>query len=706
MKCQIILLGLLSLTMYTTEAARRFNVAGVTRRLKLRSHFHATREELRAELGLRGISAIVPGESLKTVRGKIKQRLQQTYGGLEVVGGSVAADVNPSLGYTGVVSGELFTSLEEDIPNPEDCEQTHDTVKRVAFTKEGVRASQVTKVNVKKNVYVKKDGVARLTYEINFFYMKGNRPSRPCYFIDACDLTTVRSFNNIQNKAVERRQAVVRHRRQSPGDDECPGENTTPEPETTTDSCGGDPQTQESVTAAPTTAGPTTAAPTTPRPTTAAPTTPRPTTAAPTTPRPTTAAPTTAGPTTCGNPAKGEGGNLKVGKFVYGVPPLCLNTTVSGATCTLENAYVKVVDLNQGTNRNNRAASSYTCANGYDDAINGAYSPVLDAMNFGTKSARMFIEWYTMTPLNFKPVLFVHYSSNYENAFWDGSSLTFGDGRRTFYPLVNQDVIAHELAHGVTEQNSNLIYDDQSGGINEAFSDITGETTEMFARGSNDWFVGAEIFKSSNGALRYFQDPSRDGGSLKHTRDYNNNVDVHYSSGIFNHAFYQLVEVNKMPIRKAFECFLRANVIYWGRSTTFEEGACGVMRACYDLGYDYLEVKKSFQVVGITFSGCQEPTFMETLSDSETLTGLTVSSSHRPVFMLTPPSGATHVVVTSQGNSINMAVYDNLESPAPLAMATGELRYQLPSGSPSLYLRVSADVGNDITDVNVQITYE
>ncbi|XP_071081305.1 neutral protease-like [Haliotis cracherodii] len=668
----LIQLGLLALTVYNIEAARRVNVASVARRLKSRTGYHGTRAELCSELGLHGKNAIVPGTSLKTARGRVKERLRQTYGGLEVVGGNVAADVNPSLGYTGVVSGEIYTSLEEDIPNPEDCEQLHGAVTGVALTKEGVTESQVSNLKVEKNVYVKKNGVARLTYEINFFYMDGHRPSRPCYFIDACDLSVVLTFNNIQNKAVERRQ------------DECQ-ENTTPMPEPTT--TPEEPTTIEATTEdrcdADTTQGRNTATPA-------------------------TAAPTTADPTACVNPARGEGGNEKVGKYVYGVPPLCLNTTVSGSTCTLENDYVKVVDLKQGTNRNNRAASTYTCADGYDDAINGAYSPVLDAMNFGTKSARMFIEWYKTTPLNFKPVLFVHYSTNYENAFWDGSSLTFGDGRNTFYPLVNQDVVSHELAHGVTNQNSNLIYDDQSGGINEAFSDITGETTEMFARGSNDWLVGSEIFKSTSGALRYFENPTRDGRSLKHTRDYNDNVDVHYSSGIFNHAFYQIVNENNMPIRQAFECFLRANIIYWGRSTTFEEGACDVMRACYDLGYDYLVVKRSFEVVGVTFSECEEPSFMETVSENETLTDLTVSSSHRPVFLLEPPSGSTRVIVTSsgQGHSINLAVYQNLESSTPVSMATGELTNQLQSGSPSLYLRVSADVVNAITDVTVRVSYE
>jgi hypothetical protein len=60
-----------------------------------------------------------------------------------------------------------------------------------------------------------------------------------------------------------------------------------------------------------------------------------------------------------------------------------------------------------------------------------------------------------------------HYSSSYENAFWDGSTMSFGDGASTFYPLVNADVSGHEVSHGFTEQHSNLTYSGQSGGMNE-----------------------------------------------------------------------------------------------------------------------------------------------------------------------------------------------------------------------------------------------
>ncbi|MEH6824032.1 MAG: M4 family metallopeptidase [Motiliproteus sp.] len=79
--------------------------------------------------------------------------------------------------------------------------------------------------------------------------------------------------------------------------------------------------------------------------------------------------------------------------------------------------------------------------------------------------------------------------------------MTFGDGASIFYPLVSLDVSAHEVSHGFTEQNSNLIYSSQSGGINEAFSDMAGEAAENFMHRENDFLVGADIFKATGQAL-------------------------------------------------------------------------------------------------------------------------------------------------------------------------------------------------------------
>ena len=126
----------------------------------------------------------------------------------------------------------------------------------------------------------------------------------------------------------------------------------------------------------------------------------------------------------------------------------------------------------------------------------------------------MYSGWYNTAPISQKLRMRVHYSNNYENAFWDGSQMTFGDGASTFYPLVSLDVSSHEVSHGFTEQNSGLRYAGQSGGINEAFSDMAGEAAEYFMKGSNDWLVGADIFKQAEGSLRYMEDPTRDGRSI------------------------------------------------------------------------------------------------------------------------------------------------------------------------------------------------
>lgn len=77
-------------------------------------------------------------------------------------------------------------------------------------------------------------------------------------------------------------------------------------------------------------------------------------------------------------------------------------------------------------------------------------------------------------------------------------------------------------------------------------------------RGNVDWIVGADIFKSSGG-LRYFDQPSRDGRSIDHASQYYSGIDVHYSSGVFNRAFYLLANKSGWNVRKGFEVFAVAN---------------------------------------------------------------------------------------------------------------------------------------------------
>jgi Zn-dependent metalloprotease len=144
----------------------------------------------------------------------------------------------------------------------------------------------------------------------------------------------------------------------------------------------------------------------------------------------------------------------------------------------------------------------------------------------------------------------VHYDNGYNNAFWDDSCfcMTYGDGDGTqMGPLVALDVAGHEMSHGVTSSTAGLTYSGESGGLNEATSDILGTAVEWFANNAGDpgdYLIGEKIVRPGfgAGALRYMDRPSRDGDSADFWSSGVGNLDVHYSSGVANHFFYLLAE--------------------------------------------------------------------------------------------------------------------------------------------------------------------
>ena len=262
-----------------------------------------------------------------------------------------------------------------------------------------------------------------------------------------------------------------------------------------------------------------------------------------------------------------------------------------------------VITVNLNQRYDNSSVTPFRFACPYNDykAINGAFAPLNDAHYFGNLVFQMYGSWFGgLRPLNERKLYMkVHYGNGYENAFWDGQAMTFGDGRSRFYPLVSLDVSAHEVSHGFTELNSGLVYEGQSGGINEAFSDMAGEAAEYFMKGSNDWKVGADIFKGS-GALRYMDQPSRDGASIEHAAQYHDGIDVHHSSGVYNRAFYLLSRTPGWNTRKAFEVFVDANRFYWTETSSFAQGACGVIRSAQNRSYGSAEVVAAFAAVGVS----------------------------------------------------------------------------------------------------------
>ena len=349
----------------------------------------------------------------------------------------------------------------------------------------------------------------------------------------------------------------------------------------------------------------------------------------------------------------GPGGNSKTGQYNWGSGGKYgyLDVSQSGSTCTMNNTNVKSVNLN-GSTGSSTTAFTFTCPNNTYKAINGAYSPINDAHFFGGVIQDMYSSYVGVKALTFQLIMRVHYGSKYENAFWDGTTMSFGDGATTFYPLVSVDVAGHEVSHGFTEQHSNLTYSGQSGGMNEAYSDMGGEATEYYWKGSNDFLVGPEIFKGS-GALRYMANPPQDGGSIDNAANYTSSLDVHYSSGVYNKAFYKLATTSGWNTPNAFKVFARANSLYWTPSSTFNSGACGVQTAATDLGLSAAAVTAAFSSVGVSCStgGGGGGSTGGPLTNGVTVTGITAATGGTVNYTMVVPAGATGLKFVMSGGT-------------------------------------------------------
>jgi len=142
----------------------------------------------------------------------------------------------------------------------------------------------------------------------------------------------------------------------------------------------------------------------------------------------------------------------------------------------------------------------------------------------------------------------VHYGNSYANAFWDGTQMTYGDGAGNARPLVSIDIAGHEMGHGITANiiPGGLVYAGEPGGLNESASDIWGSMVEFYAANAadpGDYTIGEKIDINGNGTpLRYMYDPKLDGASKNCWFGAVGGIDVHYSSGIGNLAYFLVAE--------------------------------------------------------------------------------------------------------------------------------------------------------------------
>ncbi|TXS73285.1 M4 family peptidase [Streptomyces sp. me109] len=203
-----------------------------------------------------------------------------------------------------------------------------------------------------------------------------------------------------------------------------------------------------------------------------------------------------------------------------------------------------------------------------------------------------------------------HYGNGYVNAFWSDTCfcMTYGDGAGNTHPLTALDVAAHEMSHGVTAATANLTYSGESGGLNEATSDIFAAAVEFHANLAADvpdYLVGEKIDINGNGTpLRYMDKPSKDGASRDYWDSSLGGVDVHYSSGPANHFFYLLSEgsgaktvngvsynsptydgvpVTGIGIENAQRIWYRALSTYMTSSTNYAGARVATLQAAADL---------------------------------------------------------------------------------------------------------------------------
>lgn len=337
-------------------------------------------------------------------------------------------------------------------------------------------------------------------------------------------------------------------------------------------------------------------------------------------------------------------GQYQFGNAINGLLALGkMDVQVANTNCIMQNALFFVVNLLNQTKANlpfsfpvsyqneqtyNLQPFQYACNppdylnnndNGYAPA-NMGISPINDVNYFVLQTNRMLTTHYMVTnPIaNELPLRIYTHIADYDNATacstycMDESNvdgppqLNFGNGDNQSAPLTDPGTCGHEFCHLVTDNFSRLIYAQQSGGVNESFSDMCDFALKNYLTktypwlwNGQDWTIGLDISKTQT-PVRYMNNPPLDGHSIDNAANFEPDMDVHYSSGVFNKAFYLLSTTPGWNVDRAFEVMLQANMNYWIPSSSFDFASCGAIQAAYDRGYSYQDVINVFQNVGVT----------------------------------------------------------------------------------------------------------
>jgi Zn-dependent metalloprotease len=261
---------------------------------------------------------------------------------------------------------------------------------------------------------------------------------------------------------------------------------------------------------------------------------------------------------------------------------------------------IETYDLNNSTNYG--SAVDFIDSNNIWNNVNAQQDEVATDAHWGLE---MTYDYYynkhnrnSIDGNGFKLQAYVHYSSNYANAYWNGQVMTFGDGNSSMGPLVALDIVGHEITHGLTSYTADLDYQDESGAMNEAFSDIFGTSIEFYAKPNTaNWLMGEDI----GIALRSMSNPKAKGDPDTYlgqnyyigTAD---NGGVHTNSGILNYYYYLLAaggsgtndngdtySVNGLGIDTASNIAFRALTVYLTNTSQFADARFYFIKSAIDL---------------------------------------------------------------------------------------------------------------------------
>jgi len=281
------------------------------------------------------------------------------------------------------------------------------------------------------------------------------------------------------------------------------------------------------------------------------------------------------------------------------------------------------------------------------------------------------------------------------NAYWNGSQMLYGIAQNGNNDYTSDfDVIGHEFTHGVTAKTAGLRYQNASGALNEAWSDILGLSAEAFRKGvtTSSWLLGDGLYNNQPGkALRYMNNPTQDGYSKDYyperipfvnypTQD-NDYGGVHGNSGIANLAYVLLVDGGRHPrnktnvqvpsigMAKAEQIFYRALTTYMNQNTNFAGARTATVQAAQDL-YGATEknaVETAWCAVGVgtcpvIVNPPTPPTGDNVLQNNVTKSNLSATSGNDIIFTMNVPAGATDVSFVINGGSGDADMYVKFNS--------------------------------------------